>query len=94
MIFLRYAAIRSVVLAIFPHMLKYCKYYRPRSHREEVAAFEDPRANGDSTLQFAFRDAFPLRELQASQPTGELTIPVNFSVKFKFHDDRSLEDLT
>ncbi|KAL2733955.1 hypothetical protein V1478_003653 [Vespula squamosa] len=43
----------------------------PRSHREEVAAFGNPRANGDSTLQFAFRDAFPLRELQASQPTGD-----------------------
>ncbi|KAL2724350.1 hypothetical protein V1478_008863 [Vespula squamosa] len=46
------------------------KYFRPSSHREEVAAFADPRANADSTLQFAFRDAFPLRELQASQPTG------------------------
>ncbi|KAL2735370.1 hypothetical protein V1478_003010 [Vespula squamosa] len=43
----------------------------PRSHREEVAAFGDPRANADSTLQFANRDAFPLRELQASQPTGD-----------------------
>ncbi|KAL2720516.1 hypothetical protein V1478_010092 [Vespula squamosa] len=47
------------------------KYLRPRSHREEVAAFGDPRANADSTLQFANRDAFPLRELQASQPTGD-----------------------
>ncbi|KAL2720514.1 hypothetical protein V1478_010090 [Vespula squamosa] len=46
-------------------------YFRPRSHREEVAAFGDPRANADSTLQFANRDAFPLRELQASQPTGD-----------------------
>ncbi|KAL2732801.1 hypothetical protein V1477_015042 [Vespula maculifrons] len=26
------------------------KYYRPRSHRLEVAASGDPRANGDSTL--------------------------------------------
>ncbi|KAL2717891.1 hypothetical protein V1478_011767 [Vespula squamosa] len=41
------------------------------SHREEVAAFGDPRANGDSTLNPAYRDAFPLRELQASQPTGD-----------------------
>ncbi|KAL2717719.1 hypothetical protein V1478_013419 [Vespula squamosa] len=49
----------------------YRKYYRPRSHRVEVAAFGDPRANADSTLQFAFRDAFPLRVLQASQPTGD-----------------------
>ncbi|KAL2724935.1 hypothetical protein V1477_018796 [Vespula maculifrons] len=30
-----------------------CKYYRPRSHRLEVAASGDPRANGDSTLKFA-----------------------------------------
>ncbi|KAL2725788.1 hypothetical protein V1477_018226 [Vespula maculifrons] len=29
------------------------KYYRPRSHHVEVAAFGDPRANGDSTLKFA-----------------------------------------
>ncbi|KAL2742571.1 hypothetical protein V1477_009172, partial [Vespula maculifrons] len=29
------------------------KYYRPRSHRVEVAASGDPRANGDSTLKFA-----------------------------------------
>ncbi|KAL2744719.1 hypothetical protein V1477_007261, partial [Vespula maculifrons] len=31
----------------------YRKYYRPRSHHVEVAASGDPRANGDSTLQFA-----------------------------------------
>ncbi|KAL2722389.1 hypothetical protein V1478_009252, partial [Vespula squamosa] len=54
------------------------------SHREEVAAFGDPRANADSTLQFAFRDAFPLREVQASQPTGggaEYTEDVRSNVK-------------
>ncbi|KAL2713965.1 hypothetical protein V1478_016522, partial [Vespula squamosa] len=50
---------------------KCIKYFRPRSHREEVAAFGDPRANGDSTLNPAYRDAFPLRVLQASQPTGD-----------------------
>ncbi|KAL2715461.1 hypothetical protein V1478_015159 [Vespula squamosa] len=44
---------------------------RKMSHREEVAAFGDPRANGDSTLNPAYRDAFPLRVLQASQPTGD-----------------------
>ncbi|KAL2711525.1 LOW QUALITY PROTEIN: hypothetical protein V1478_018546 [Vespula squamosa] len=65
-----YAAIRPEILASHKNFI-YSKYFRPRSHREEVAAFGDPRANGDSTLQFAFRDAFPLRELQASQPTGE-----------------------
>ncbi|KAL2729953.1 hypothetical protein V1477_015764 [Vespula maculifrons] len=43
-----------------------------RSHREEVAASEDPRANGDSTLKSANRDAFPLRELRASQQTGDV----------------------
>ncbi|KAL2729013.1 hypothetical protein V1478_006645 [Vespula squamosa] len=56
----KYAAIRPIKISI----------YR-KSHHEEVAAFEDPRANGDSTLNPAYRDAFPLRELQASQPTGD-----------------------
>ncbi|KAL2727972.1 hypothetical protein V1477_017248 [Vespula maculifrons] len=45
---LKYAAIRPILnISIFR------KYYRPRSHRVEVAASEDPRANGDSTLKFA-----------------------------------------
>ncbi|KAL2724618.1 hypothetical protein V1477_018479 [Vespula maculifrons] len=52
----------------------YRKYYRPRSHRVEVAASEDPRANGDSTLKSTIRDAFPLRELRASQQTGDISI--------------------
>ncbi|KAL2744582.1 hypothetical protein V1477_007124 [Vespula maculifrons] len=47
-------------------------YSRPRSHRVEVAACRDPRANGDSTLKSAIRDAFPLRELRASQQTGDI----------------------
>ncbi|KAL2748117.1 hypothetical protein V1477_003666, partial [Vespula maculifrons] len=44
----KYAAIRSVVLALIYH-----EYYLPRSHHVEVAASGDPRANGDSTLKFA-----------------------------------------
>ncbi|KAL2721159.1 hypothetical protein V1477_019979, partial [Vespula maculifrons] len=44
--------IRSVVLA-FHKISIHSKYYRPRSHRVEVAASGDPRANGDSTLKFA-----------------------------------------
>ncbi|KAL2731198.1 hypothetical protein V1477_015563 [Vespula maculifrons] len=47
------------------------KYYRPGSHRLEVAAAGDPRTNGDSTLKSTIRDAFPLRELRASQETGD-----------------------
>ncbi|KAL2743558.1 hypothetical protein V1477_009047, partial [Vespula maculifrons] len=58
---LKYTAIRSVVLAIYRYYMAstchiisvYRKYYRPRSHHVEVAAFGDPRANGDSTLKFA-----------------------------------------
>ncbi|KAF7388743.1 hypothetical protein HZH68_012685 [Vespula germanica] len=42
------------------------------SHRVEVAACRDPRTNGDSTLKSAIRDAFPLRELQISQQTGDV----------------------
>nr|KAF7417164.1 hypothetical protein H0235_011695 [Vespula pensylvanica] len=45
----------------------------PKSHRVEVAASGDPRANGDSTLKSTIRDAFPLRELRASQQTGDST---------------------
>ncbi|KAL2728854.1 hypothetical protein V1478_006486 [Vespula squamosa] len=62
-----------------------------RSHREEVAAFGDPRANADSTLQFAFRDAFPLRELQASQPTGDGSLN-DRSLKDRSLNDWSLND--
>ncbi|KAL2750138.1 hypothetical protein V1477_001634 [Vespula maculifrons] len=44
---------------------------RKMSHRVEVAALGDPRSNGDSTLKSTIRDAFPLRELRASQQTGD-----------------------
>ncbi|KAL2745952.1 hypothetical protein V1477_005870 [Vespula maculifrons] len=46
-------------------------YHRPRSHHVEVAASWDPRANEESTLKSANRDAFPLRELRVSQQTGD-----------------------
>ncbi|KAL2740042.1 hypothetical protein V1477_010512 [Vespula maculifrons] len=52
------------------HISIFRKYYRPGSHRLEVAAAGDPRTNGDSTLKSTIRDAFPLRELRASQETG------------------------
>ncbi|KAF7406578.1 hypothetical protein HZH68_005947 [Vespula germanica] len=47
----------------------YRKYCRPRSHRLEVAASGDPRSNGD--FKICVRDAFPLRELQVFQKTGD-----------------------
>ncbi|KAL2732799.1 LOW QUALITY PROTEIN: hypothetical protein V1477_015040 [Vespula maculifrons] len=68
---LKNAAIRSVILAVYESSM-YHKYFRPRSHRVEVAALRDPRANGESTLKSAIRDAFPLRELRASQQTGDV----------------------
>ncbi|KAL2736294.1 hypothetical protein V1477_012803 [Vespula maculifrons] len=68
---LKNAAIRSVILAVHEFPM-YHKYFRPRSHRVEVAALWDPRANGESTLKSANRDAFPLRELRASQQTGDV----------------------
>ncbi|KAL2737182.1 hypothetical protein V1477_012138 [Vespula maculifrons] len=60
------AAIRSAILA-FHRFLK-----QHKSHRVEVAALGDPRSNGDSTLKSTIRDAFPLRELRASQQTGDI----------------------
>ncbi|KAL2748901.1 hypothetical protein V1477_002837 [Vespula maculifrons] len=68
---LKNAAIRSVILAVYEFPM-YHKYFRPRSHRVEVAALWDPRANGESTLKSANRDGFPLRELRASQQTGDV----------------------
>ncbi|KAL2743007.1 hypothetical protein V1477_008496 [Vespula maculifrons] len=67
----------------------YSKYYRPRSHRVEVAAFGDPRTNGDSTLKSAIRDAFPLRELRASQQTGDKAPPSTPSASDISRHDRS-----
>ncbi|KAL2721148.1 hypothetical protein V1477_019968 [Vespula maculifrons] len=60
------AAIRSAILAFH----RYLKQHK--SHRVEVAALGDPRSNGDSTLKSTIRDAFPLRELRASQQTGDI----------------------
>ncbi|KAL2750148.1 hypothetical protein V1477_001644 [Vespula maculifrons] len=60
---LKRAAIRSVILV---------SHKMSTSHHEEVAAAGDPRANGDSTLRSTIRDAFPLRELRASQQTGDI----------------------
>ncbi|KAL2719426.1 hypothetical protein V1478_010888 [Vespula squamosa] len=57
---------------------------RKMSHREEVAAFGDPRAIGDSTLNPAYRDAFPLRVLQASQPTGDGMSDTTFYLRSRF----------
>ncbi|KAF7386281.1 hypothetical protein HZH68_013413 [Vespula germanica] len=75
---LRNAAICSRVLAAYK-IPTYHKYFRPRSHRVEVAACGDPRTNGDSTLESTIRDAFPLRELQASQQTGDSSAGLNLA---------------
>ncbi|KAL2721370.1 hypothetical protein V1477_020190 [Vespula maculifrons] len=49
---LQNAAIRSAILAHHKILMKH-KYFRPRSHRVEVAAVGDPRSDGVSTLKFA-----------------------------------------
>ncbi|KAL2727570.1 LOW QUALITY PROTEIN: hypothetical protein V1477_016846 [Vespula maculifrons] len=64
------AAIRSEILAGYKISIHH-KYCRPRSHRVKLAASGDPRTN-DSTLKSTIRDAFPLRELRASQQTGDI----------------------
>ncbi|KAL2743556.1 hypothetical protein V1477_009045 [Vespula maculifrons] len=46
---LKNTAICSVILAVYK-ITAHHKYFRPRSHREEVAASGDPRTNGDSTF--------------------------------------------
>nr|KAF7383347.1 hypothetical protein H0235_018483 [Vespula pensylvanica] len=68
---LKNAAIRSEILEGYKISIHH-KYCRPRSHRVEVAASGDPRANGDSTLKSTIQDGFPLRELQASHQTGDV----------------------
>ncbi|KAL2725891.1 hypothetical protein V1477_018329 [Vespula maculifrons] len=67
---LKYAAIRSVVLA-FCKILIYHKYYRPRSHRVEVAASGDPRTNGDSTFYYHYY-------YQKKQSNGATSTPDEF----------------
>ncbi|KAL2734920.1 hypothetical protein V1477_013638 [Vespula maculifrons] len=52
---------KRILNIIKTQILIYRKYYRPRSHRVEVAACGDPRANGDSTLIFARRVSPRLR---------------------------------
>ncbi|KAL2750160.1 hypothetical protein V1477_001656 [Vespula maculifrons] len=49
---LQNAAICSAILAHHKILTKR-KYFRPRSHRVEVAAVGDPRSDGVSTLKFA-----------------------------------------
>ncbi|KAL2744053.1 hypothetical protein V1477_007929 [Vespula maculifrons] len=70
---LKHAAIRSIIL-VSQKISTNRKHYRPRSHHVEVAASGDPRANGVSTLKSTSRDAFPLRELRASQQTGDNSV--------------------
>ncbi|KAL2743443.1 hypothetical protein V1477_008932 [Vespula maculifrons] len=50
------------------------KYYRPRSHRVEVAASGDPRTNGDSTLYYFYY-------YQESKATGRPPLPTNSSLQ-------------
>ncbi|KAL2730284.1 hypothetical protein V1477_016095 [Vespula maculifrons] len=50
------------------------KYYRPRSHRVEVAASGDPRTNGDSTFYYFYY-------YQESKATGRPPLPTNSSLQ-------------
>ncbi|KAL2724934.1 hypothetical protein V1477_018795 [Vespula maculifrons] len=79
----------DIVNIIKTYISIFRKYYRPRSHHLEVAAFGDPRANGDSTLKSTIRDAFPLRELRASQQTGDNAPPSTPSASDISRHDRS-----
>ncbi|KAL2711462.1 hypothetical protein V1478_018963, partial [Vespula squamosa] len=60
---LEYAAFRPVVLASYCTSI-YCKYYRPRSHHVEVAAYGDPRANVKTTGRSPLRDEFKSQTLK------------------------------
>ncbi|KAL2730287.1 hypothetical protein V1477_016098 [Vespula maculifrons] len=77
----RCAEIRRVVLELvrkdFGKVLKYAairSYFRPRSHRVEVAASGDPRTNGDSTLYYFYY-------YQESKATGRPPLPTNSSLQ-------------
>ncbi|KAL2737178.1 hypothetical protein V1477_012134 [Vespula maculifrons] len=70
---LKNAAIRSAILAHHKILTKR-KYFRPRSHRVEVAASEDPRANGDSTFYYFYY-------YQESKATGRPPLPTNSSLQ-------------
>ncbi|KAL2721641.1 hypothetical protein V1477_020461 [Vespula maculifrons] len=50
----------------------YASRLPPWSLADGPAARGNTRTNGDSTLKSAIRDAFPLRELRASQQTGDV----------------------
>ncbi|KAL2744930.1 LOW QUALITY PROTEIN: hypothetical protein V1477_007472 [Vespula maculifrons] len=51
-----------------------CSYFRPRSHRVEVAAAGDPRTNGDSTCYYCYY-------YQESKATGRPPLPTNSSLQ-------------
>ncbi|KAL2738396.1 hypothetical protein V1477_011755 [Vespula maculifrons] len=70
---LKNAAIRSAILAVYEFPI-YHKYFRPRSHRVEVAASGDPRTNGDSTLYYFYY-------YQESKATGRPPLPTNSSLQ-------------
>ncbi|KAL2737273.1 hypothetical protein V1477_012229 [Vespula maculifrons] len=70
---LKYAAIRSIIL-VSHKISTYRKYYRPRSHRVEVAASGDPRTNGDSTFYYFYY-------YQESKATGRPPLPTNSSLQ-------------
>ncbi|KAL2751353.1 hypothetical protein V1477_000511 [Vespula maculifrons] len=67
------AAIRSAILAHHKILTKR-KYFRPRSHRVEVAAVGDPRTNGDSNFYYHYY-------YQESKATGRPPLPTNSSLQ-------------
>ncbi|KAL2751358.1 hypothetical protein V1477_000516 [Vespula maculifrons] len=67
------AAIRSALLAQYKILTKR-KYFRPRSHRVEVAAVGDPRTNGDSNFYYHYY-------YQESKATGRPPLPTNSSLQ-------------
>ncbi|KAL2743186.1 hypothetical protein V1477_008675 [Vespula maculifrons] len=54
-------------------------FYRPRSHRVEVAASGDPRANGDSTLNNQ-TESFTVGLLIAPENTTSVPADIGVSV--------------
>ncbi|KAL2739663.1 hypothetical protein V1477_011052 [Vespula maculifrons] len=72
---LQNAAIRSAILAHHKILMKH-KYFRPRSHRVEVAAVGDPRSDGVSTLKFANQTKFITVELLFA-PENTRSVPAD-----------------
>ncbi|KAL2743233.1 hypothetical protein V1477_008722 [Vespula maculifrons] len=70
---LKNAAICSGILAAYK-IPTYHKYFRLRSHRGEVAAFGDPRTNGDFTFHYYYY-------YQESKATGRPPLPTNSSLQ-------------